>query len=358
MVQIDRPYNSEQQLQGLMQTLEDSKRILVLTHGNPDPDALASASALKFLLTSLTSCRVRIGYPGIIGRMENKAMVRELSLKLLPVSEISWKDYDTLILVDHQPRRRMYPWPSGRWPDAIIDHHPRRPFAKPFRFTDIRTVFGSNSSMIASYLFAANLEIPRWLATALAYGILTDTQEFTRGKTEHDKKVYLNLFPSIDHSRLYRISHPVLDCQYLSHYWHALRGARLWDDAVESYIGVIPVPDATSEIADNLIIIRGVRYALVTGYYNRTLYMSLRIRDRRRDAGVMIRRIVGTTGSAGGHGYMAGAQIPGIDTAEDAFAKAAKLHQAFIGLVIRQKNTVKPRPVLSDVATRVHSTLD
>ncbi|MBN1879126.1 DHH family phosphoesterase [bacterium] len=351
----DMMLNSDSQLRGLLKTASGSGRILILTHGNPDPDSIASASALKFLLTHLTRCQVRVAYPGIIGRVENRAMVKELALKMIPLKEINWRDYDTLALVDHQPRRRMYTWPSTRWPDIIIDHHPRRPLEKPAQFVDVRKQFGSNSSLMTSYLLTADLTVPRWLATALVYGMLTDTQDFSRGKTGYDKSAYLALFNSVDHSRLFRISHPAIDCQYLSQYWHALRGARLWGDAVETYIGEIPVPDATSEIADNLIIICGIRYALVTGFYQNTLYMSLRVRHARRDAGVIMRRIVGRRGSAGGHGFMAGAQIPDLKTPETAKSLALELHRSFIKLVIPNSEISRSHPILSELPAQVHT---
>ncbi len=343
----NRLLHSATQLDQLKTLLEESKKILIITHGNPDPDAIAAAFALKYLISHLVKKKARVAYPGIIGRKENRAMVKELSLKMIPVAEVIWRDYDTLALVDHQPRRRFYTWPKNRWPNIVIDHHPRRPLEKPTEFVDVRTEFGANSSMLTSYLMTAGLRVPRWLSTALAYGIRTDTHEFSHVKTDVDKQAYMALFENVDHSKLFRIAHPLTDCQYLSHFWQALGAARIWQDAVESYAGDVLVPDNTAEIADNLVQLQGIKYALVSGFYQNTLYMSLRFRNARRDAGAVIRRIVGRKGSAGGHGFMAGAQIRDIETSEKAKSTASNLHEKFIRLLHPNQNMNQAKKVLS-----------
>ncbi|MBN1297690.1 DHH family phosphoesterase, partial [bacterium] len=121
---------SETQLKHVLRIASASRQMLVLTHGNPDPDAIASAFALKYLVKAKTGCRVRVAYPGVIGRMENRTMVKLLRLQMIRLDEIDWRNYDCIALVDHQPRRRMYPWPKDRWPDIIIDHHTRRPLER------------------------------------------------------------------------------------------------------------------------------------------------------------------------------------------------------------------------------------
>jgi nanoRNase/pAp phosphatase (c-di-AMP/oligoRNAs hydrolase) len=343
---MNTEYHSESQLTNVLNIIRGFKTILILTHGNPDPDAIAGAFALKYLISRRTKCKARVVYSGVIGRRENRTMIKELSLKMVSVDEIKWKEYDGLILVDHQPRRRFYTWPANRWPDIIIDHHPRRPLEKPVKLIDVRTEFGSSSSLVASYLFATGLPIPRWLSTALVYGIVTDTQEFSRGRIEADKKTFVTLFENVYHQKLYRISHPMHDCHSLTNYWHAIKSAIIWNDTVESFMGLISAPDNPAEIADNLINIQGMRFALVSGFYDKSLFMSLRIRNARRDAGGILRKIVGRKGSAGGHGFMAGAQIRNLDSLQDARQLAGKLHQKFVQLLHPDIREEQAKPVL------------
>jgi len=51
----------------LFETLKRSKTTSIITHNNPDPDALASALGLRFLLKKEGFKRVRIFYNGSIG---------------------------------------------------------------------------------------------------------------------------------------------------------------------------------------------------------------------------------------------------------------------------------------------------
>jgi hypothetical protein len=80
--------------------------VLVLTHDNPDPDSIASAVALAFLLEKRTAVEARVVYGGIIGRSENLALVKVLRLPISPVSQVVFDEHDL-------PRARGYP--AARW---------------------------------------------------------------------------------------------------------------------------------------------------------------------------------------------------------------------------------------------------
>ena len=81
------------------------------------------------------------------------------------------KDGAQLALVDVQPP--YFDQPLGRV-DLVVDHHPKRtPFKA--RFTDLRTGYGATSTIFTEYLRAIGMEPSQRLATALLYGIKTDT---------------------------------------------------------------------------------------------------------------------------------------------------------------------------------------
>ncbi len=52
-----------------------AKRIVILTHDNPDPDAIASAAGLRALLEQACDLPVVTTFGGIIGRAENRALM-------------------------------------------------------------------------------------------------------------------------------------------------------------------------------------------------------------------------------------------------------------------------------------------
>ena len=66
----------EPRLADLHDALRGGVHLLILTHDNPDPDALASAFALLALAQSLDGVTARIGFGGFVGRAENRTMVR------------------------------------------------------------------------------------------------------------------------------------------------------------------------------------------------------------------------------------------------------------------------------------------
>jgi nanoRNase/pAp phosphatase (c-di-AMP/oligoRNAs hydrolase) len=55
------------QLQALTTALTGLDRMLILPHNDPDPDAVASAVALQYLLQKCWQIECRIAYDGIAG---------------------------------------------------------------------------------------------------------------------------------------------------------------------------------------------------------------------------------------------------------------------------------------------------
>src|SRR5713101_2062679 len=92
-----------QKLEHLLSAVKGKRTALILTHDNPDPDSLAAAVALEYLLERRAGIESKVAYGGIIGRSENAALVKVLHLRAYPVSEVSLADYDLRALVDTQP---------------------------------------------------------------------------------------------------------------------------------------------------------------------------------------------------------------------------------------------------------------
>jgi len=62
---------SARHLELLLGIVNNIDRILILPHNDPDPDAVASALALQYLLAERSNVASQIAYRGLIGRAEN-----------------------------------------------------------------------------------------------------------------------------------------------------------------------------------------------------------------------------------------------------------------------------------------------
>ncbi|MGZ6080616.1 MAG: DHH family phosphoesterase, partial [Myxococcaceae bacterium] len=113
-------------LDELLKLARGRKRVLVLTHDNPDPDSIASAVALAFLLEKRAGVEARVVYGGIIGRSENLALVKVLRLPIAPVSQVVFDEHDLLALVDTQAPVGNHSVPARYPVEVVLDHHPLR----------------------------------------------------------------------------------------------------------------------------------------------------------------------------------------------------------------------------------------
>jgi nanoRNase/pAp phosphatase (c-di-AMP/oligoRNAs hydrolase) len=300
-------------LRKLLSVAKSHKRALVLTHDNPDPDAVASACGLAFLLDQTAKVHAQAAYGGIIGRAENKALLKVLHLPILPVGRVEAHRYDLVCLVDTQPEVGNYSLAARSAPQLVIDHHPPRPASLLAAFHDVGGPAGATSTLVSQYLRAAKLVPGPPLATALFYGIKSDTRDLGREVEGVDVDCYNWLFPFADKQALSRIEHPKVPSRYFAAYHRAYERARLHGrgQGVVVDMGEVYVPEIVPEVAEKLVSLERLRWSLATGSYRGELYLSLRLNDRRINAGRLVRELCAPLGgSAGGHGAMAGARIP------------------------------------------------
>jgi len=293
----------------LLAALVGVERLLILPHNDPDPDAIASSVALQWLLQETRGIESHIAYRGIIGRAENKALVRYLGypLRLLVDGELSASL--GIALIDTQPGAGNNDVPSVSEVTLVLDHHPRREESASVRFADVRPGIGATSTILTEYCQAAGRELPRSIATALFYGIKTDTMGLGRGASNADVAAYFYLQSRIDVQALVKIERAQVPPEYFRGLVSALRSARVYEDAlIISTIDEMRRPDLPAEMADLLLRLKGVNWVICMGVYEKQIMLSVRTNDD-EGAGRLIQSIVGDLGSAGGHGAMAAGQI-------------------------------------------------
>lgn len=276
----------------------------------PDPDAIASAAGLRALARSLHGVQSTIVHGGTVGRAENRALIQYLQLNLRSVDAIQPDRYDAIAMVDAQPRTGNTNLPAHAFPDIVIDHHPIRNITRSCPFTDVRGKYGATSTIICEYLRQAGIDIKTDLATALLYGIRSDTQDLGRETSQADIDAYLHLYPSANKRMLSRILHAPIPASYFQLFARALISAEVCGQAVLATVGDTDNPDMIGEIADLLIRQEDTDRVICSGCHEGNALFSIRTATDRLNAGRVAHRVAGPTGTAGGHNGFAGGQIP------------------------------------------------
>jgi len=290
-------------------------RLLILTHDNPDPDSIASAVALKHLVKERFGIQSRVAYGGMVGRAENQAMLRLLKIKLSPVWRIRIPTYRYIALVDTQPRAGNNSLPERSKASIVIDHHPLRRTTKA-SLVDVRPEYGAVATVLFEYLQACGCKISTPLATALFYGIHSETEALGREATEADTRAYLALFPLTNKKHLARIERPSLPRSYFNALGRSLVGASTYRNVVMARLGPVDVPELVAEVADLLLRLERITWSLCLAWHDHRLILSIRTTNTRARAGRLIQRLVGRRGRAGGHNMLAGGWVDGTDLDE------------------------------------------
>lgn len=287
----------------------DQGRLLIATHDNPDPDALASAAAMKYLLRETRGIDATAAYAGVIGRAENRAMFDLLNLPIEQLSSLSLDDFAYIALMDAQPRTGNSSLPEERRIDIVIDHHPLRDATRDSRFWDVRTGLGASATIMTEYLRLAGLAISRELATALLYGIRSETQDLGREVSDADLDAYHFLFPLADSAALAAIARPPLPAHYFRQLSQALDQLYIGGTVAICAPGIVTDPDFVPEMADLAVRHEGVDWSLAHGVYRDRIYVSIRTNVDEAKAGEIMQDILTGFGRGGGHGMRAGGNV-------------------------------------------------
>lgn len=302
----------EKRWQRLVEAAGKFERMCILLHDDPDPDAIASAEALRFLLQEELEMSAQLAYRGVIGRAENKALVdyMEISLEELPDDQFAPVDTPQgIALIDTQPGSGNCPLPAGFPAAIVIDHHKDRE-EEASLFRDVRPWIGAASTILTQYLRVADVKPPMRLATALFYGIKTDTRGLSRDTSAADVSAYFHLLQYVDIDAVVEIENAQVPAVYFQNMARAIHEAKVYDGVVVSYIGASEYPDLAAELADLFLRLEGVSWVVCMGAYEDNLYLSVRAREEDADAEGLARTIIGEAGTSGGRNTLAGGQIP------------------------------------------------
>ena len=328
-------------LKELKALLAGKGTLLIALQDSPDPDALAAGVALRRLArdAGVASCSLASG--GAIGRAENRALVRYLDLNVRALGELGGTHFDLRAMVDTQPGAGNNSLPPGILPDIVIDHHPMRPETRRVSFRDIRSRYGATSTILLEYLQEARIALEAPLATALLYGIRSDTQDLGRESTQADLEAYRVLFPAANKRALGKIHRGQVPTEYFRMLASALASAWRGSRCIYAGLGDVENADMIAEVADLLLRHEDAEWSLCWGHHAGRCLLSLRtsVADGRADR--VIRRIVSRKGSGGGHRMMAGGKIPVADSSS---ASRRTMNRLIVRRYLRAIGSDGPEP--------------
>lgn len=299
-----RPRGLSARVKKLLGMFNGDDHVLILIAA--DPDALGSALAFKRLLWRRVA-GVTIASISEISRPDNQAMIRLLQIPMEPIEKIDPRAFSKKVMVDSQPHH------SPRFPeppyDVIIDHHP--PIDKQqAEYEDIRPTYGATSSILTEYLQGARINLSQRLATALLYGIKTDTDSFGRPALQEDIKAFQFLYAKASQSTLRKIEFSEMRIEDLQPLQDALKSFVMRGHRLFVHLGQVASADNLVQIADFFLRVATVDACAVSGVVGQKVVVIFRNAAPRLNAGKMAQKAFGRLGAAGGHRAMARAEVP------------------------------------------------
>jgi len=295
----------------LYELLEDGSEINIVCHNNPDPDCLASALALGRIAAAAGIDERSILYSGDISHQENRAFVNllDIDLETFEATTLENRPADSLLaFVDHSIPGQNNPVPEGTQIDIVIDHHPAEDIDA--EFVDHRVDLGAASTIMTDHLRTLEIEPDTKLATALLFGIRSDTLDFLRSTTPTEHEAAGFLHTHADQEVIRQLSTPSVTGETLEVISAAIDNRQTSSAVLLSHVGRTSERDALAQAVDYLVRLEGVQTAIVFGLVDDTIHISARSPDARVHAGNVLHDAFADVGSGGGHHDVAGGQVP------------------------------------------------
>jgi nanoRNase/pAp phosphatase (c-di-AMP/oligoRNAs hydrolase) len=306
------------ELERVLATAAD-KPLVILLGGHPDPDSIGSAMAHKRICERL-GVSTTIAHVLPLSRSENRALVKLLNVPMVRVSATEeLEKFAYLSLVDASASEPTLKLPDDLQLLTVVDHH--RPATVPKApFVDVRHDVGATCSIYAEYIaaglasFGAGGEDSA-TATAMYFGIQTDTDDFTLAMApDFRAAAYLRAF--CDTETLGRIGRRTVTSEAMDAVGRALADLEVIRDFALAGVGRVSSVnrDAIPTAADFILRREDIDTVLVYGIVDDRIDGSLRTTRASVDPAAFMQNAFGDDGRGrpygGGRADMGGFQVP------------------------------------------------
>jgi nanoRNase/pAp phosphatase (c-di-AMP/oligoRNAs hydrolase) len=163
--------------------------------------------------------------------------------------------------------------------------------------------------MVASLLMSSDFGMSSRVATALAFGIKTDTLGFTRNFNAVDVRALLWINAWVDKVKLRAIEMPPRSIDALNSFSTALNNKLHINNLILAPVQNLINRDSLAQIADFLLPTQGVDTVVAFGIRRNKVILSA----RSNNSSIHVGKVLSTNfpeGLAGGHKSLGGGQIP------------------------------------------------
>ena len=251
--------------------------VYIQTHNFPDPDAIASAFGLSKLLKHY-DIKSSICYKGKIERFSTNGFVNKLGIELIDLDSINGMcENDEIILVDSQKGNSNIVDSPGN-EIICIDHHPsfENCNTNDYRYADIRPEYGACATIIAQYYLENDIQMDRHVATALIFGIKSDTMGLSRGVSQADVDVYQQLYGLCDMELISSLEHCSLKFEDLKAYANAINSIKIYDNISFANTGYNCPEALIASISDFMLDLVEIDFSVVYSIRDDGIKLSVR----------------------------------------------------------------------------------
>ncbi len=281
--------------------------ITIQCHDNPDPDALASAFGLyKYFKQNGNNVRIIYSGPFKIRKSNLLLMIKELDIPVSYYSPDSGKIDGLLLTADCQYGQGNVT--KLKADDlAVIDHHNG---TCDLELSEIHPELGGCSTLVWKLMSDEGFDIlsDRALCTALYYGLMTDTGNFSEISHPLDKDMRDCLIINEAQIRLFTNSNITLEEMRIT--GEALAGYA----CISNYsCGILKAdncdPNILGIISDMALQVAEFNVVIAFGHVSGGYKLSVRSCIKEVLADEFVRAVTDGVGSGGGHDYKAGGFI-------------------------------------------------